>query len=358
MFDEKEIFYYVEKYYPKHINELKKICDKQKRFSFNELIVKSIMSNSKIFYVLFKLYPDVKIKIGGCLDHENLLHCAAKSSFNILKYLLENGGNPNVKNFEGRTPLHIAVLHKPENVDVLLQHKAEPNITDKYNIAPLHYACTMKNGVKSIKSLLKHKANPNLKISINLLSKPPYKTYETTPLGLATRHLPEAIPLLIENGAFVNLPCTESGYIPLHIAAKYNYKSIQHLLKAKSNIFHSYETPLHTAIMYQNKAIPLLCDAYIIKNYGLSLMVSAMKYNADAIPLLLKHDVDLNMKDENNCNLIHHAIKNNLRSDKLKLLLNKIPNKVKEVDNKGNTPMFYAKMFEMEEYEKILSNYL
>lgn len=44
--------------------------------------------------------------------------------------------------FVGLTPLHKAVLRAdPEILQLLLQHKADPNARNEFEETPLHYAC-------------------------------------------------------------------------------------------------------------------------------------------------------------------------------------------------------------------------
>lgn len=69
----------------------------------------------------------------------------------ILKLLLDNGGDPNVRcrsEFASDwTPLHIATYYGFNNqnniIELLLSYKADPNIQDDFGITPLHHASRM-----------------------------------------------------------------------------------------------------------------------------------------------------------------------------------------------------------------------
>ncbi len=116
------------------------------------------------------------------IEGETLLHTAAfYGHTSLLQDLL---ARPSCKNLisaldqDGKTPLHKAVWGdpKPEAVELLLAHGADPNARNKYNYTPLHWAA--KHGhVKSAEILLKCGADPN---AVN--------DNQDLPLDLALRH--------------------------------------------------------------------------------------------------------------------------------------------------------------------------
>ena len=71
-------------------------------------------------------------------SHETVLHIMAKRNIYLfISFAIRNGGNPNSKNYIGRTPLHLACenYHK-ESILVLLYEMADPFIKDIYGKTP------------------------------------------------------------------------------------------------------------------------------------------------------------------------------------------------------------------------------
>lgn len=64
------------------------------------------------------------------------LHYAAQAeNTQILKIILDFGGNPNAVDFEGATPLHIAGdLSNEDNIAYLIQAGADPSIRNNFSV--------------------------------------------------------------------------------------------------------------------------------------------------------------------------------------------------------------------------------
>jgi len=85
-------------------------------------------------------------------DHA-ILHAVAKGHREIVRLLLQYNGPVNVRDGQGRTPLHLAALHDREAVAVLLlQHGADINTRDWSGKTALHHA--VDRGLAAIVELL------------------------------------------------------------------------------------------------------------------------------------------------------------------------------------------------------------
>jgi hypothetical protein len=75
-------------------------------------------------------------------DRRTLLHIAvSKGRVDVISFLLERGADPNAKNIFGWTPLHIAAFFgHVDVVRVLLEYGADPRIADNEGHIPLDYA--------------------------------------------------------------------------------------------------------------------------------------------------------------------------------------------------------------------------
>ena len=86
------------------------------------------------FHKLINIYDiDSSDKYGNTL----LTYACINGVFNITKYLLSNGANPNCINKYRNTPLHYALSNKYyEIADLLIQNKANDNIKNIYGLTP------------------------------------------------------------------------------------------------------------------------------------------------------------------------------------------------------------------------------
>ena len=86
---------------------------------------------------------------------ETILH--TYNNYEILKYVLENGGDPNCKTIMGNTPLHYR--RSPEIVKLFLKYGADPNIKNSYD----NTAVYKQTDRESVKILIEYGANLNCK---------------------------------------------------------------------------------------------------------------------------------------------------------------------------------------------------
>jgi uncharacterized protein len=108
----------------------------------------------------------------------------------------------------GQTALIAAVSHNQlEEVQLLLQHSADPNVADGAGWAPLHYAAWSGSGTVIIAALLDNKADINRRNDRGI-----------TPLyfAAATGH-DSQVKLLLQRGADRSI-ASKSGYTALRVA--------------------------------------------------------------------------------------------------------------------------------------------
>lgn len=95
-------------------------------------------------------------------DFDTPLHIACiLNDLTAIKLLIKFGAEINAMDYEGSTPLYNAVLYgKIEAVQLLLDNGADPNIPNIFGNYPLYYACSMGNR-KIVKKLLQNGADIN-----------------------------------------------------------------------------------------------------------------------------------------------------------------------------------------------------
>ena len=116
-------------------------------------------------------------------------------NLNICQKLLNIGANPNLKDYEEKTPLHYAAEKGALDIcKLLVSNGAMVNALDIYRISPLHLALS-KNQIDVIEYLLKNGADLNLKVGLS----------NKRPLHYATeKNKLDICQLLLSNGADPN----------------------------------------------------------------------------------------------------------------------------------------------------------
>lgn len=276
---------------------------------------------------------------------ELLLLFSDSGNVEVVKYLLDNGANPNVSfididsfiklkysngvgNFQyddlilrklegdvnalqdGNTLLHNAVLLGNENiVKLLIDYKANVNKANNNGITPLHLAAW--NGLtKIIYILIENGADPNIRF------------YDSnTLLHYESMNGNDSIAeLLLKHNADANIQ-NKLGLTPLHYSAWYGMPYLTDLLLyygAKVNIhdnngftplmFSTYSGAFLSAkVLLENNA-----DPNIVNKKGVSALMLAAQFNDTAfIGLLYDYGADIDLVDNNGANALVYAINSN-----------------------------------------------
>jgi ammonium transporter Rh len=98
-------------------------------------------------------------KSSGTEHETSLINAAFSGNMDDMKRLLENKVNPNSKDYDNRTALHVAAgRQNVEAVELLLSYGADPKATDNWDGTPLNDAqrTASRVGENRVVSLLKH----------------------------------------------------------------------------------------------------------------------------------------------------------------------------------------------------------
>lgn len=230
---------------------------------------------------------------------------AKHTSEALIKLLLEKGSSTKAVNFDGRTPLHCAVIHgRLSAVRILLEHGADPN-------APEYWINNHRSS--EMRLWYEHKRTtlyPGGKAGKVLLS--------------ATNH-PRILELLLENGADITVknPNEETA---LHWAAIIGQEtSVRILLERGADIEarnRRGESPLHVAIRWRHeKPIKALlkhganANARIHDSRGLAPLHQAAEIGScELFRLLLNHGARIDTRTNLGLTVLHLAVANGRRA--------------------------------------------
>ena len=229
-------------------------------------------------------------------DGKPLLFLAVErdSDHVVLSLITEFGCDPNIKDKDGETPLHLA-CRLNSNSQVEISHGAD--LSDIEGYSPLHVTCEI-GGLKLVQTLIDHGA------SLNALDKD-----GNTPLDIAVRS--ERFEILK-----MFLQC--KGCFPLHVACETGkLGTVRVLMKYgvdPSALDESNHTPLMIAVQNERHEIvkALLhdygCDPNIKGN--LLLHEACGMGNLSLVETLITHGADLNALDESNHTPLMVAVQN------------------------------------------------
>ena len=299
-------------------------------------------------------------KMVGNWDDE-LLEAALIGDLIRVQKALEKGANPNTKNKDGWTPLHIAAMDgHVDVVRVLLERGANPRIADNKGLIPLDYAkdsvirslleSAMRNSYSGVPRM---QVNEAARIDNGFLKKA--GNWDNELLEAAKNGDLIKVQTALENGANPNAK-NNAGQTPLHYAASLfaaqegRVEIVKLLLKrgADPNAKNKHgKTPLHYAVtvgdvnvvrvLLEHGANPNVKD----DNSMTPLHYAARDGHVDVVRVLLEHGADPNTKDNDGLAPLHLAAYLG-RVEIVKLLLEHGADP-RIADNEGHIPLDVAK---------------
>jgi ankyrin repeat protein len=249
-------------------------------------------------------------------------HQKVKKYTAMLELLLWNDADPNIQDLEGRTSLILACIYRLRQVvPILLRYGTSVNTKDYLGKTALMYSCEkQEDGI--VKQLLEYHSNVNLQDNNGL-----------TALMLSCKFdNEEIIRPLLENGARINRQ-DKNGDTALTYASRYGCTKAVYLLmrcNANGNIKNKRgETALIIACRHVNEGIihilinqPIDIDLQD-RNGNTALIYLCQKkneYTELVREFLLKHNVNVNIKNKAGNSALHIAVFNN-HLEIVKLLL-------------------------------------
>lgn len=257
--------------------------------------------------------------LAGSEDNERntpLSLAAQNGRFEVVRFLLSQGADPNVRNRGGGSPLHLAaVAGHAEVVAALLDGKADLEIRDGQRNTPLAAACM--RGVKPAVAKLLIGRGANVRVR---------NQWGQTPLHYASGglgHDLELVELLIAKGADVNVR-GRRGEAPLNWVAGTGRLAAARLLIEAGADLNPYEsasgTPLHQAIQQNQKELARFLierGANLTEKdpYGYtSLHLAAIRGFADIVASLIKAGGDVNAGDRYGRTPLYYAARHGWRA--------------------------------------------
>ena len=246
--------------------------------------------------------------------HSTPVHLASfHGGFKVAKLLLDHGVDINVRDKEGRTPLHESLIDLRNNmvdyyidaVRSLLEHGADVNALDNNHLTPLHVVSQYGN-IKATRVLLEHGADVGAR-----------DNKDSTPLHLASQHgNPEIARILLEYGADVH-SLDGNHSTPLHVASRRGSVKIAGVLLEHGADVHA-----------------------LGANHSAPLHFASESGNAEAARLLLEHGADVHALNNNHSTPLHFI--SHRGDDGAARVLLEHGAVVDALDDKDSTPLHVA----------------
>ena len=236
-----------------------------------------------------------------------LLVACQKLNAEAINVLLNARADPTISDYEDYTCLHHGGCSK-ENLQAMIHHGADVNATNKNNITPLMHAC--ENGdIDAINILLNAGADPNIADVHG------YTALHDAVEGFCST---ESLRAIIDHGADVNARNNNSVTAIMIACYKGNTDAISVLLKAGADLnmtdgngascIHHVVGEGFTKAMLET-VINHGADVNLTNNNNATaLMIACLNSNVDAINVLLNAGADSNIADADGDSCLHNAV--------------------------------------------------
>ena len=292
-------------------------------------------SSAKFIHSLLK-----ELLLDGKLQHDSPLGAIQPKQL-VSSMLRQFNIDPNLKDFEGGTLLHLACREgRIDVVHTLIQtFKAELNIRDDHNDTPLMKAVEYGR-CETVKSLI---SDYGCDISIKGSN-----GYSLLHIAIVEGHM-EMFEMLVSEFEMSPIVIDGDDNTPLMLAMKKEKNELVLALLEKYSCGPNTKdnegnSPLHVACMKGDLSLVQTlithgADLNALDEHGYTPLMTAVKYrNSEVVKLLHDHGCDINVTASNGWSLLHIAVSKG-HIEMLKMLVSKIGMSPLVVDEAGDTPL-------------------